>query len=513
MARSQNDKPPSVLEPVLALGAVLFIFGMLVWLVASNKIVWGSLKPSLWAASMWKWVPLDFTYAQWNAVVGSVTAFAPQPWSVSFLDWFVMVNRAFQPLAAVVMLLFLACLPLLVRNHQKYSRRFKAKQLLKQTAEHFTGVMPVVAIRKQIASNTHPLWRKPVNPDEIFQEYRVPKDVKGWAPAGSPMIRDGKFDRMVARTYFTGFRKESAANGLQVSTMLGRQLVDLVADSRGHRKTVFTDRASAEGKVLFALWAAVAFGGSAGRDEYCNYRDMLNRSAYGSPDGKANLTLAQPLYDKWRKHPDLSRIFAVHHWEHTALFFLLSLAQKKGRYTTAEVLWLRPTNRVMFAAMNTRGRLTPFTEAAATFGQFAFEQACAKMGRVPLMRDLSADGKEQLIPSVFVERAVDGLQLEYERWMDAIDSDEDWWRRKDIWKNANLAVAQHAVTAQASVPVKPMPGADAADTPFDVVSRQQAQASALDDAKELQAAMVAAFGESPELDALLGSGAAGGAKN
>lgn len=473
MAKYHDEKRESVLEPILAGLGVLLVFGLLIWLVASNRIVYATLKPALFFGSMWKWWPTDFTISQWNAIVQAVTEFAPQPWTVSFLSWASLITLAFRPLAVMLMVVFLISLAFVVRNPHKLRRKFTADSLMQEAVATFTGVAPVVAIRQAIAKNVHPLWRKQVAPEEVFLQYRVPADAPGTlAAAGSPMVRDGRFDREVARCYFMGLRKP-ASKDLAVSLMLGRQLVNLVADARNGRSIVFSDRASAEGKTLFALWSAVAFGGEAGRAEFCQYRDMLNRSAYGTKDGMANLSLAQPLYDKYRKHPSLNKIFAIHHWEHTALFFLLSLAQKKGRFTTAEVLWLRPTNRVMYFALNSRGSYTPHTEAAATFAQHAFEAACARAGRLPLVR--SADG--QLLHSVYIEKAVDGLELEYVRWAEGTDSEDDWWARKDIWRTANAAVLQHAQQSQSSIPASPLPGASAADTPFDVIAAaQQAQA-------------------------------------
>jgi hypothetical protein len=306
------------------------------------------------------------------------------------------------------------------------------------------------------------------------------------------MVRDGKFDREVARTYFLGMRHAVATSGLQQSEMLGRQVVNLNNDTKGSASVVFADRMSSEGKTVLALWAAVAFGGEAGRAEYAMYRDLLNRSAFGTKDGMANLALAQPLYDRYRKHPMLAKIFAVHHWEHTVLFFLLSLAQKKGRFTTAEVLWLRPTNRVMFFSLNSRGSYTPHTEAAATFSQYAFEAACARGGRLPLKHH--PDKEAGLMHMVFIDKAVDGLELEYARWMEGTDSDDDWWLREDIWSRSNTAIVEWGKQAASTTPAAPMPGAPAEDTSFDKATAAQAQAVAAADSKDFNDELARMFG-------------------
>ncbi|MEJ8837708.1 secretion/conjugation apparatus DotM-related subunit [Ramlibacter sp. AN1133] len=490
-----------MLAPLGAALAILFTFGFLIWITAGNRIVFGTLRPALYVAAMYKLVDAPFALACWNEVVRLVQEFAQAPWKVSFVSWMGLVALAFRPLAAVVMVCYLVALLFVAGSRKHFKRRFDAVQLMHLTVKTFTGIAPVVAIREQIAKNKHPKWRRQVPPDEVFLNYRVPKDAIGLAPAGTPMIRDGTFDREVARTYFTGI-SSAPQNGRQRSVMLGRQIVNLVEDSKFAASVVFADRLSNEGKALLALWTAVAFGGKEGREEFCKYRDMLNHSSFGTRDGMANLSLVQPLYDKYRKHPKLGKIFAIHHWEHTALFFLLAQAQKKGRFTTAEVLWLRPTNRVMFFALNSRGSYTPHTEAAATFSQFGFEEACARNGRLPLQRHPEGG----LMHVIYVEKAVDGLELEYVRWAEGSDGDDDWWLKSDVWSRSNTAVMELARQAAAAVPTAPMPGtAEDQATDFDRASSAQAEAAALAEQQQLLNE-IARHGGNDELAAAFGAG-------
>lgn len=458
MAGRDDDKDES---PIFALGAVLLaccVLGFLVWLVASHRIVFHSIGPSLFVGAMWKWLPFDYAHLQWERLVGSATIFYQRPVNVSILAWGAFVSVAFQPLMAVLMSAYLAVF-LFIRK-TRLMRRFNARMLMLQATKNFTGIAPVVAIRKQIAQNKHPLWRRQVTPEEVFCNYRVPAvsttgvGAMTIATPGSPMVRANKFDREVARAYFTGITRVEP-DGRMVSTMLGRQVVNLVRDAGKAKSICFPDRMSAEGKTLLALWGAVAFGGKDGREEFCTYRDLLNRSAFGTKDGIANLSVAQPLYDKYRKHPLINKLFAVHLWEHTALFALLALAQKKGRFTTAEVLWLRPLNRVMYFALNSRGSYTPHTEAAATFAQVAYESACARLGRLPLV-ELEDKTFRHVI---YVDKAIEGLELEWQRWEESSDDQEDdWWTRADIWSRTNATVNAAFDRASAAVPKAPMPG-------------------------------------------------------
>lgn len=470
-SRSPDDKKESIWYAAGAGLAAVLTLGALIWLTASHRIVWGSLAPGLWLGAMWKWGGTELGIGQWNYIVQTVQKFAYKPNAVSFVSWAEFMTVVLRPIALIAMLAYIAFVLWLGTTKRNYMRRFTADQLLLTNMRKFTGTAPVLAIRMKVAKGEHPLWRTQVAPEEVFLKYRVP--VTDAAPqvaaAGAPMVQQNNFDNAVARNYFIGPRGQLAAGRLD-TIMLGRQVVNVPTDGHKAGTFCFTDRMSHEGKVLAALWAAVAFGAEAGREEYCKYRDLLNLSAFGTSDGMANLKLAEPLYLKYRAHPKLAKLFAVHHWEHTALFQLLAMAQRKGRFTTAEVLWLRPTNRVMFFALNSRGSGTPHTEAAATFAMHTYERMCAQMGRLPLF----FDEDKVLRHVIYVEKAVDGLRLEWERWVDALDEDDDgWWLDEDIWKRTNQAVNAAYEQAKSAVPTSDMPGADD-DTPFDRLMTEQA---------------------------------------
>jgi hypothetical protein len=460
-----------------SVGSMIF----LAWLVASNKIVWGSLKPALALGSMWKIIPTEYTISQWNSVVVDATRFSKNPTDVSFLDWVGFVNTAAMPLMFLICLAYLVLLGFMFkRKKEDIFRAFSPEQLLHHTMRVFSGVAPVIKIRKQIVDNKLPQWRTQVTPEEVFL---------GKHAGGRPMVQSGEFQLDVARDYFTGLKAERI-NGMLVSTMLGRQIVDLVKDRGNSKSIVFPDRMSNEGKALFALWACVAFGGQEGKKEYTDYCRRLNMSAYGSPTGMANLTVIQPLYDKYRTNKDVKALFAVHHWEHTVLFALLEIAQRRGRYTTAEVLWLRPTNRVMFFSLNSCGSKTPHAEAASTFNQFHYERACHAKKRLPLFQ--GADGA--IHPFICIDQAIEGLKGEYEHWAISTDENDEWWKDEDIWKKQDMAMSnvlrEYRAKSAAATPATPPPE----DSPFDIAQRDAQSAADAQEQAQIRAAAGASTG-------------------
>src|SRR5690606_764328 len=131
--------------------------------------------------------------------------------------------------------------------------------------------------------------------------------------------------------------------------------------------------------------------GKKGKQESQTVIDALNLSAYGSPDGAANVSVpaAQTSFERWRDHKLAQRLARIYHWEHTFLYALLEYAQKSGKIGTWSFIWLKPMDRVMFYCLNTVGRKTPHAESALCFSQHQFERRCAKMAWLPLKNDYS----------------------------------------------------------------------------------------------------------------------------
>jgi hypothetical protein len=449
----------------------------LTWIVSAHRIVYASLAPGLGAGAMWKWVPGEFGVERWNWLVLWAQKALADLNGVGFPQWVEFVSVAFQPLALVLAILYVPLVFTLARGRKSVQRRFTPDSLMRLASEKFTGNLPILTLRRQIAANTHPLWRLPVQPEEVLSKWRAPMNSVRAESAGRSICNFKKpaFDDEVARLYFTGLTAPVGGKRLE-SEMLGRLVVDLVKDAEHSQQIAFADRFSSEGKALVALWAPVCFAGEEGREEYQKLKDALNRSAYGTRDGMANLTLAQEQYNKYRAHPELRSLFAVHHWEYTALFALLKRAQRFGVFTTAEILWLRPMNRILFATMNSCGRHTPHLEGAATFAMHRFEHECARLKRLPLMQ--LAPG-ERLQPVVFVNKAIEALRAEFVHLVDAVDEEEDIWVNPGLWKRTNTAVVDWVKQSQAeqaaAAAVAASEGAPDMDNAFDNLMRQQRQ--------------------------------------
>jgi hypothetical protein len=452
---SRYSGEPKKEDMFTVIGVLLLCFGALVfliWLAGSVKIV-NYWTPKLFVVSrMWGWIPGGIGAVSAQDVHATAMQFLARPKDVGFFEWIGFVNLAVWPLsAALTAAVGTWFVSTLLKARARVQRKFAPQALAENLAGVFTGTAPVLHLRKAIAQDKEPMWRRQTFPHEVLLNERV---------NGRPLVMDARMVEERAAEYFRGIETERGSNGPMprriegrlVSRMLGRQVVDLLTD-RGKRIT-FPDRFSPTGKVIFALLCAHAFGGEEGKKDYAKARDQLNNSARGAVHGFANLTVAQWVYDKYRDHPTARNLFAVHHWEYTYLFELLVQAKRQGKCGHWEFIWLKPMNRILFYVMNTVGRLTPHTEAAGAFGQFAYERKVARRKRLPLMRTPSGG----YVHVIYTDKAVKGLGIEWERWLDGDEDDERWWASEDVWKRLN--------GIRFDMP-KPPPKELAVGTPFD----------------------------------------------
>ena len=449
-------------------GVFLLIAVMIVglgWLWASQRIVlfW---SPKLYAAAQGWRVLWPFSSDALLLSLHEMGArFMRDPGKVGLFEWLKFVHWAIWP--ANIFVVGLISLPIMksaLRRRKRLVRRFSPQMLAEYLSHIFTGTAPILHIRKQIAFNKDPLWRRQTFPHEVLLFEKVD---------GRPLVVQGELVPERVREYFRGIVYDRSSGGdlrarlvggRMISRTLGRQVVDLPRD-RG-KSIVFPDRFSPVGKVLFALLCAKAFGGKEGAQDYEKARDQLNNSARGVTHGFANLTVAQWLYDKYRTNKQAHNLFAILHWEYTYLFRLLISAKITGKSGHWEWIWLKPMDRALFYVLNTVGRFTPHTESAAAFAQFAYEMRCAKLSRFPLA---NVDGVLRHV--IYVEKAAKALELEWERWCDGagVDDGEEWWTKEDLWKRLGTGWGSELLQG----PLPPPPGLEK-ETPFDSAMTQAA---------------------------------------
>jgi hypothetical protein len=440
MARSsksssqQNAGKETFLEAAGAIALAFAVLFALMWFLASHKIVYYSTPGLRWVAVPWALVDAS----KWAAINEAYVAFRTYPRSIPLLNFMAYANDCLRPLAVIFSALgagYLVFNLFLKTTAGNLRRKLSPMQVANEIAKVFPAIVPVLHLGPDLVAGKLPLWRRQTFPEEIWQNEKI---------NGRPLFSGATLFRDRVETYFRGGEVKDGPRqergGRRWSKMLGFQVVDLMADAKKHDAICFPDRFTAQGKVLFGIFCAHAFGGREGKLDYQKACDQLNRSCSGQANGLPNLTVAQWIYSKYRMDKNARALFAVHHWEFTYLFALFILAKISGKATHTDFIWLKPLDRILFYALNTVGRAVPHAEAGTVFCMYDYEVKCAKLKRLPLRRN----SKGMLEANIFVHFAVQSLGKEFTRYQASTEDDEDWWKKVDTWKGAQALSEQRA---------------------------------------------------------------------
>lgn len=460
---SGEPKKETIFEVVAIVGFSFAVMFALIWFMANHKIVYYSTPLLRWLGVPW----VLFNKDKWDAINEAFVYFRNQPRSIPLFNYFAYANACLLPLAGLICAGFginLALRLISKKGGQDYRRRLTPMQAAKEISDTFPAVVPVLHLGPDLVANKLPLWRRQTFPEEIWQNVKV---------GGRPLAVGGKLIRERVETYFRGGEVKDGPhqmrNGRRWSKMLGFLAVDLLADAKNQEKICFPDRFSPQGKVLFGLLCAHAFGGREGKKDYQKAADQLNRSCSGQKNGLPNLTVAQWIYSKYRMNPTAKQLFGVHHWEYTYLFSLFIKAKKTGKATHTDFIWLKPLDRILFYVLNTVGRAVPHAESSAAFSILDFEEKCARYSRLPLR--MRKDGT--LETNICIHTSIEGFSQEFTRYFSATDDNDDWWKNLKTWdaatKLANEQASLKAAMAEqlkaskglVGIPVQP-------DTEFDI---------------------------------------------
>lgn len=475
---SNQSKPQESVLNWVIIGLVSLVgLGAFLWFVASHYIVFYGTPVVNALAFPWRLLPDSLSSTTVNDLNLTYQLYRTHPNRIGFMDWCAYLNVALKPWVY-------ASLPLYVVLFQRQLRKTKILRTRKLTPETFAQKMvvafpeiaPVVCIQKDIVANKFKEWRRQTFPDELLRAAKTPtkrpilvvdtdrQQQDGVFTRKTDAERSLKVDRLRLADYLQ-HTKQVKRNG-QTCTFnkyLGFQITNLALDLAAPKKEgkpaqLPTDRLSDAGKAMLAILAPYAFGSNKGKKQSKEVLDALNRSAYGTEKGFANLALpiVQSTFDQWRTHEHVLNLAKIHHWEHTFLVALLAKARGNGKLTTGKFIWLRPMARVLFWALDDAGRKTPSAEGALTFSQYQFERDCIERGILPLHRDTNG----HLVHTIYVDQVVRAFDQEWQHWRDGIDDTDDWLHDKELWTNlANNPVWQEAWSDIANASNLPPAGA------------------------------------------------------
>jgi hypothetical protein len=384
---SQNGQQPNTDTGAFIVIPLLIVFLLaMIWMMHGEGLFYGSGKMAFYMLSPLDFIPAVHRYR--HSIVVDIMA-SPAPEKV--FEW--VMAAWYLPSAAMgVLSLWLARKALKHPISTKVGGlrgSLSVDALMRFQARVHSPIAPIVSIAHLLHKGTDPRFHRPWHPHEIVQMYGLAK-------------ADGSLDRGKTEKYFLS----------HLGTRIYRPAID-------RPDTIFPDRFNNYEKTIFAMLAPLAIKIKEGRGDYKKLMDALNYSAVNETQ-TPDLRLANELYAEYRAHPLLNNLFRYHHFSVTYLMQLYMLAKRSGKVTTADwVGWLRPNANALYAALNTAGRQTPFTESSGAFEHWRFEQRCRKEKLTPILP--------------VVVGSVAALDAEWQFWRhaDQRETEESLWGRMD----------------------------------------------------------------------------------
>lgn len=145
---------------------------------------------------------------------------------------------------------------------------------------------------------------------------------------------------------------------------------------------------NAHTKALFA-----AFSARIGRDGPGSMK-FLDQISASSATGKLDFSGTTELLRKHIKNPEIGKVIGGHAFVFTVMAAMLEKAREDGVLATADFLWLKPVDRLLWYILNSVGRQTVVPEVAGAYAHWVAELELGRKINVPM-----------------VDEAVTGLEL------------------------------------------------------------------------------------------------------
>ncbi len=134
-------------------------------------------------------------------------------------------------------------------------------------------------------------------------------------------------------------------------------------------------------KALFAIFAArISY-------DIDDAKQLLQQIASSAMTGQLDFSGVDDLLSQYRDNGIVMKITQGHAYELTVMASMLHAARDAGVLASAEFLWLKPVDRMLWYMLNNVGRCTAFCEVAGPFAHWLAERAMGKQLRAPMIAE------------------------------------------------------------------------------------------------------------------------------
>jgi intracellular multiplication protein IcmP len=331
----------------------LFLLGWLIWAFFHTQIVGFALTVKAWEAHLIATVLPKVAYLP-------VAIKRLPPDQVAFSQFLNISHEvgSYLRYPILIILIALACIIYFSHINLQFKKVYSMKSLAESEKENWPQITPIIGLNL------------------------VKEDIdKGpWAMALSPMQFAKKHHLL---------QEEKTVSTPSMITNLRHQTTVQIRRAAAHHVFALqlgeywqgVEHLPPATKALFAIFAA-----RANRDRGGALK-LLLQIAESTSTGRLNFAGIDALINKHINNKDVRRTLQSHAYVLTVIASMLILARKDGVLPSADFLWLKPTDRVLWFMLNSVGRQTVFSEVAGPFAHWNVERAMGRRLLTPMVEE------------------------------------------------------------------------------------------------------------------------------
>lgn len=334
--------------------AGLFVFGWIIWLYAQDYIVAFVLKIRLFEAGF-----MSLFSSSATTLTGLIKNIPPTKYhSVTFNDLVSISNLVgeYYKYPVAIGLGILAVIIYFSQPTSRFRRTYTMQTLATEEKKNWPQISPVVGLDLIKEDLTKGPWAMTLTPLEfakrhnlVVQERIIPSDA------------------MLSHRY-------------QIVLSIKRGEAERIFSIQVGRLWINPDQLNIQTQALFAIFAARIDGARESAES------LLTQIARSASAGKLDFSGVRELLKKHRENKKVVKIRQSHAYILTVMASMLKAAREDGVLATADFLWLKPIDRILWHMLNSVGRQTACVEVGGPFAHWLAEIELNHKLYVPMVK-------------------------------------------------------------------------------------------------------------------------------
>lgn len=266
----------------------------------------------------------------------------------------------------------------------RFRKRYTMKSLVEAERENWLQITPVAKLNLVDVDIDEGPWAMALSPMQFAKKNQLLRKEKVLPVAANKRI-------------------DTRRNPLQVSVK--RDLAHTVFSLQLGPLWEGVEHLPIHRKALFAVFAA-----RINQDRAGALKLLLQISASAHSGAVLNFSGIDELLKKHQNNKSIHYIINSHAYVLAVMASMLALARYDGVLASADFLWLKPTDRVLWFMLNSIGRQTAFSEVAGPFAHWQVERAIGRKLVVPMVEE-AVNGLDSAIKdSLYIPEGDDELE-------------------------------------------------------------------------------------------------------